>query len=141
MPTNRALVRYPITIVVAVHGLIHLMGFVTTWELAEIEDLDDSTLLALEPGTVAAQTFGLVWLAAAVLFVATAVGLVLAAGWTDTAAAVASILSILVSVLWWADAPIGALVSATVLTVLAVRFWLHRRSDGPRRTSMVSSEP
>lgn len=136
---SRALFRYPVALVVAIHGLIHLMGFVTTWELAEIDELSGSTLFGLEPGEGAAQAFGLLWLLAALLFVGAAVGLIARAGWTGPLATTAAALSLLVTFVWWSDAWIGAAVSIVVLIAVVVRHRTHRPFEAPRRATVVRS--
>ena len=62
---------------IAVHGLVHLMGVSLLWKLGEPGQLRYADAVP-EPGTAAAYLVGGLWLAAAVLFVAA--GVLLAAG-------------------------------------------------------------
>jgi len=127
VPNSRAPVRYPIAIILAIHGLIHLLGFVTAWEFAEVNELEDSTLFSLDPGSGPAQAFGLLWLLAALALVVAAVGLVWQAGWTGRMVGIAAAVSLVVTVVWWTDAWIGAVISAVVLAAVLAGPRLQRR--------------
>lgn len=59
-------------VVLAVHGLIHLIGFVVPWQLATVEGFPyRTTLLAgfLDVGVIGARAVGGLWLACGVGFV------------------------------------------------------------------------
>ena len=74
-------------VVIAVHGLIHLMGVALLWKLGEPGGLRYADAVPA-PGSAAAYVVGGLWLLAAVLFVTAAVLLVAGrAAWRMTALA------------------------------------------------------
>jgi len=112
-------------VLIAVHGLIHLMGVSLLWKLGEPGQLRYADAVP-EPGTAAAYTVGGLWLAAAVLFVAAAV--LLAAGraaWRMTALA-GVVVSAPVIGLAPGQAVAGLAVDGLVLVLVAVS-WLRTR--------------
>ena len=54
-------------LVVFLHGLIHLLGFVKEWNLAQVKQLTGATLVALS-GSLA-KIVGILWLIAGLLFI------------------------------------------------------------------------
>jgi hypothetical protein len=101
-----------------VHGLIHLLGAAKGFGWAELPQLTQPISPAL----------GGLWLVSALLFLATAVSLVVwpRGWWVMGVCAVA--VSTVVIVPSWADAKIGALANVMVLVGVAFGFW----SRGPR---------
>jgi hypothetical protein len=93
------------SVVVFLHGLIHLMGFIKAFNLAAIQQL---TLDISRPA-------GLLWLAAAVLFTATATALLLGRSWWWLIAAAALVLSQVLIIMYWRDAKFGSIANAIVL--------------------------
>jgi hypothetical protein len=113
-------------VVIAVHGLIHLMGVALLWKLSEPGGLRYADA-APAPGSAAAYVVGGLWLMAMVLFVAGAVLLVAGrAAWRMTALA-AVVLSVLVIGLMPSQAVAGLVVDGLVLVVVTVS-WLRART-------------
>jgi hypothetical protein len=113
-------------VVIAAHGLVHLMGAALLWRLGEPGQLRYADAVP-EPGTAADYLVGGLWLVAALLFVAAAV--LLAAGraaWRMTALA-AVMVSAAVIGLAPAQATAGLVVDGLVLVVAAIS-WLQTRS-------------
>ncbi len=97
-------------IILLIHGLIHLMGTAKAFDLAEIEQLSQPI----------SRPLGLVWFAAAVLHIATAVALLLwPRGWL-LLGAVAILLSQLVIQTSWSDARFGTFANVIILIGVAV---------------------
>jgi hypothetical protein len=94
-----------LVIVLVVHGLIHLLGFVKAFRLAELPQLTQPI----------SAPFGLVWLAASILFIATAVCLLAWPRWWWALGAVALCVSMLAISSSWADARVGALANLVIL--------------------------
>lgn len=70
--------------VLAVHGLIHLIGFLVPWRIAQVEGFAYRTTAlggSVELGTTGAQVVGLAWLKIAVGFVVAAVGVWRRSAW------------------------------------------------------------
>lgn len=97
--------KYLLLLVVAVHGLIHLMGFAKAFGLASFEQLR----------VPISQPLGLLWLAAALLFLLSAVLLLTAPDWWWAPALGAVLLSQLVIITSWSDARFGTLANLIVL--------------------------
>ncbi len=117
------MLRLAAAAVLAVHGLIHLIGFVVPWELASVQGypLKDSVLsssIAVSDMTV--HVLGVLWLVAAIGFVVAAVGLARRATWSIPLIALTSVVSIVLCVLGSPEAAAGAVMSAAILLVLGV---------------------
>ena len=86
----------------ALHGLIHLMGFVAYWPLAEIKELPYKTAVLegrWEVGAVGMKIYAVLWLVAALSFLIGIGGLL-----SDQA--------------WWRPVMVGAVVFSTALVAL-----------------------
>lgn len=108
-------------VVVLGHGLIHLMGFVVQFQLAEIEELSYSTSVLgglLDIGPVGAQALGAAWLIVALVLMAAAMGMIFEASWSRTVLFWATLLSLPVTVLGWPDSQFGVGVNIVILAVL-----------------------
>ena len=92
------------------HGLIHLMGFVKALKLAEIKELK------LE----VSQSAGLLWLATASLFVATAVMFLGRIDWWWLLAIPAILLSQVMVVNAWKDAKFGTIANLIVVAMIVL---------------------
>ena len=99
-------------IVLVVHGLIHLLGFVKGFRLAELPQLTQPI----------SALFGLVWLAASVLFIATAVSVLVWPRWWWALGAIAVCVSMVAISSSWADARVGALANLVILAGVVVGF-------------------
>lgn len=102
--------RYAFLLVVAVHGLIHLMGFAKAFGLARLEQLRQPV----------SRPMGFLWLAAAVLLLAGAVLLLAAPRWWWAPAAAGVAVSQVAVVASWGDARFGTAGNAVVLSAALV---------------------
>ncbi len=110
-----------LTIVLAVHGMIHLLGFVVPWRLAHVEELPyKTTILAgrLDIGDTGIRLPGMLWLAATIGFVAAALGLAIEQRWWYTLAVVTATLSLIITVTSWPEASPGTVISVFLLALL-----------------------
>jgi uncharacterized protein YjeT (DUF2065 family) len=119
-------IRWAVTVLLVLHGLIHLMGFSKEWKLADIKQLTGQTLVPLsEPMS---RMFGLVWLIACLVFLGAAAALLLHSNawriWTLGGV----VLSQLLIVLWWKDARFGTVANALLLIVVLLPL-LSRRPN------------
>jgi len=108
--------RFAISALLGIHGLIHVMGFLKPWKLAAVPQLSGRALVPLSDSVF--RVVGVFWLAAAVAFVIAAV--LRLRDWESwwMVAAPALALSQALIVLQWGDAWAGTVVN--VLLVLAV---------------------
>ena len=110
--------RIAFVIVVVVHGLIHLLGFVKAFGLAEVPQLGGATIVDLGPAWV--RPLGAAWLIAAVVLVAAAALLVAGApGWWRLGL-VGVLLSQALIVLLWRDARAGTVANVILAAGVAL---------------------
>lgn len=106
---------------VGIHGLIHLMGFVAYWPVAEIQDLPYKTTLLsgrwdLHEGGI--RLFSVLWLIAAVLFIAAVAGLFAGQAWSLAVLVGAVLLSLIVTAFDWGVAFRGTIIDVVILVVI-----------------------
>lgn len=99
-------------IIVLLHGLIHLLGFVKGFELREVKEL---TLPI-------SKTLGVVWLTATILFLAYGFLYLLNSKYTWLIGLVAVVVSQLIIFLFWKDAKFGTIPNIIILAVSIVSF-------------------
>lgn len=115
-------------VVLLAHALIHLLGFVAYWPLAEIAGLPYKTTLfagRLQLAPTATRLYSLLWLASALGFLAGVIGVLLRSElWLPllTGAAVLSLAAIIPD---WQLAFRGAWVDLALIAVLAAAFGLR----------------
>lgn len=96
-------------IIIAVHALIHLMGFLKGFQLAEIKELS----LPVNRGQ------GLIWLAAAIILIVSAIFFILKNEYWWMLAIAGGLISQILVILWWKDAWAGTMANAVILIVAA----------------------
>ncbi len=117
-----------LVIVAGLHGLIHLLGFVAYWPLAKVSQLPYKTTLLgerLAVGEIGMRIYSVMWLLAALGFVAAAVALALGKpAWAPLMLG-AALLSLVICILDWRAASWGAAIDILILLVLGVVFGLR----------------
>ena len=116
------MIRIVAAAVVAGHGLIHLIGFVVPWGLAQVEGFPYRTTAlggAIALGDAGARAVGVAWLVCAVGFVLAGLGIWRRAPWALPLAAVLAIASIVLCVLGLPEAVAGIVVNAVILGLAA----------------------
>lgn len=102
----------------ALHGLIHLIGFLVPWKLASPEGFPyRTTILAgrVDLGDAGIRSLGVAWLLAALAFLLAAVGLGAGQPWWWPVAIGVAIASLVLCVLSLPDAWVGILANLVVL--------------------------
>jgi hypothetical protein len=110
-------------ILIALHGLIHLMGAVAYLRLADLEGLPYKTTLLggnVKLGTAGMAVFGALWLLPMGGFVAAAIGLLAGSDWWRPLLIAAAVFSLALTSLDWSVAFRGGLIDAAILAALAV---------------------
>lgn len=106
------------------HGLVHLIGVVVYWQMADVEEFPPykTTLLngRWEIGDIGMRIYGLAWLIATLGFVVAAIGLVFRQDWWIPVLFTTSLFSLVVNALGWEWAKYGALLDILILGVLIV---------------------
>ena len=98
------------------HGLIHVMGFLKEWRLAEIKELTDQTIVPLSE--TMSRVLGVAWLAACALLLAAATALFFRANNWGVLALLGIGLSQVLIILWWNDARFGTVANALILAAV-----------------------
>lgn len=128
---------------VAIHGLIHMLGFAAYWPLAKIAELPYKTSLLggrLELGAGGMRLYSLLWLLPALGFLVA--GIALAARWPFWAPLMLAsvLLSIVLCILDWGAAFRGAWIDVAILLILGVVFGLRIQPD-PFRPYTAQAAP
>jgi predicted cation transporter len=135
-------IRIVAAVVVAGHGLIHLIGFVVPWGLAQVEGFPYRTTAlggSIALGDAGARAIGIAWLVCAVGFVMAGLGIWRRAPWALPLAAVLAIASIILCVLGLPEAVAGIIVNAVILGVVAWA-WVARPAPAARRVGGPGAE-
>ena len=116
------MIRIVAAVVVAGHGLIHLIGFVVPWGLAQVEGFPYRTTAlggAIALGDAGARVIGIAWLACAVAFVVAGLGIWRGASWALPLAGLLAAASIVLCVLGLPEAVAGIVVNAAIIALVA----------------------
>jgi hypothetical protein len=108
--------------VLAIHGFIHLIGFVVPWRLATIEGFSYRTTAlngTFEIGDLGTRLVGLVWLGLVVGFLAAGAGVWRGEPWAVPFAASLAVLSLVVCVLGLPQAGAGVAINVAILGAIA----------------------
>lgn len=108
----------------AVHGLIHVMGFAATGHIGSLSAISSTPSIGGAAASSVSMLLGVAWLAAALIFVVVAFGLVTRRTWWEGLVAEAAVLSLALCVLWWKDAPFGIVIDVLLMLGLIVAHWL-----------------
>ena len=113
--------RIALAILMALHGVAHLPGFVGSWRLAVLEGVPYHTTLfggALDVGDAGMRAVGVAWLLAALGFVAASAGAALDRAWWPPLALVVTLASLALCVAELPATRIGLPVNVALLVVL-----------------------
>ena len=115
------MIRIILSIVLLIHGLIHLLGFIVPWRLAEIKDLQyKTTVLAgkIDMGESGMKIIGILWLLTALAYVITVFGIFTLAPWWQTFTLWVTVVSLLITVLGIPDSVFGAVINVLIILYL-----------------------
>jgi hypothetical protein len=102
--------RFILLVIIIIHGLIHILGFIKAFELAEVNQLTHSI----------SKPVGVFWLITTLLFIFTAVIYFFCKEWWWIACLVAVIISQILIILSWSDAKFGTIANVILLLVIIV---------------------
>ena len=110
--------RLALTLVIAIHAALHLLGFAKSWDLALLPQLSGKTLVVLS--AAAGRAVGLLWLLASFVLAGAAVlrGARNDAWWLVATMGVA--LSQALIVFQWADAKAGTIANVVIVAAVVV---------------------
>ena len=120
--------RYGVAILLALHGLIHALGFAATWRLGQITAIASTPTFpsGLVAGSALPRFLGVLWLLLTLAFISAAVGLATKTAWWKGLLIVATVVSLALCVAWWNDAKFGFAIGILILMVLAAARWVVR---------------
>ena len=110
-------------IYLAVHGIAHLVGFVVPWKIAALKEEPYRTTLlsgSIDVGDAGIRIVGVLWLLAALGFMAAAAGAFAGCQWWRHLALGLSLFSLVLCVLGLPGARIGILANAIILIYLTI---------------------
>jgi len=109
------MIRIIFAFIVIVHGLIHLMGFIKAFKLAEINQLTQNI----------SKPTGLLWLLSALLFITALFVFLLNKDWWWIIVTPAVILSQVLIIMYWQDAEFGTIANVIILVsiILSYGMW------------------
>lgn len=121
------------TVVLVLHGLIHLMGTASYMKLAEVQGLPYKTTVlggSWDLGTSGMAVYGALWAVAAIGFVVTALAFWFGWAWWQPALLGVTLFSLALTALDWNVAFTGVIVNLVILALV----WF-----APRLSTMVTS--
>lgn len=117
-----------------VHGVAHLVGFVSSWKLATLAELPYRTTIfsgRVDVGDAGIRVMGVLWLLATLAFLAAATAVALEAHWAVRFALATVLASLALCLAGWPDARVGVAVNAGLLALLAIGARLHLAALAP----------
>ena len=103
------------------HGVAHLVGFLSYWQITTFEDMPyKTTQLAgrIDAGQTGIRLIGILWLIGALAFIASGLGLIFLQPWWLTLTLYTTIYSLALSVLGWPDSRYGLIINIIILGYL-----------------------
>ena len=128
------MIRRIAAILLALHGVIHLIGFVTPWRIATLEGFAYRTTVfngALDVGDVGARFIGLVWLGLTFGFLAAGYGIWRRTRWAVGLTGVLAIVSVIVCLLGLPEAGTGIPIDGVIFAALAYLVFIRGRATSP----------
>ena len=107
-----AMIKVIFASVIIIHGLIHLMGFVKAFRLAEINQLTQTIH----------KPIGFLWLISSLLFITAAAIFLLKKDWWWMIAAPVLVLSQVLIIMYWQDAKYGTIVNMIILIGIVIGY-------------------
>jgi hypothetical protein len=108
-------------VILIIHGLIHLMGLTVYLRLGDLEGFAYKTTVLggrVDLGTNGTRVFGALWVVPAIAFVAGAVALYASWNWWQPVLMMAASISLVLTLLDWNVAFVGAMVDVAILACL-----------------------
>lgn len=126
--------RIVFLLLIGIHGLIHLFGFLKAYGLAEFTAITQPI----------SKFYGIIWLVSSVLFVVTVVLLLFHANYGWLVGLIAVILSQIIIVIYWNDAKYGTVLNLLILIVILVSYLTYsfqRKVDADNKQILSEINP
>jgi hypothetical protein len=127
-------IRRIAAILLALHGVIHLIGFVTPWRIATLEGFAYRTTVlngALDVGDAGVRVVGLVWLGLTAGFLAAGYGVWRGKRWAVGLTGVLAVVSLVVCLLGLPETFAGIAIDGVILAALAYIVFIRGRAASP----------
>ena len=120
--------RIALAVLMAVHGVAHLVGFAGAWRLAPDGIPYKTTVLAghVNLGDAGMRAVGVLWLGLAVTFAVAAGGAVVDRSWWPALALGVTISSLVLCATEWPEARLGIAINVLILGALAAAWRMGR---------------
>jgi len=132
------MIRRVAAVVLVLHGVIHLIGFVSPWRIASIEGFAyRSTVFngALDVGDLSVRAIGSVWLGLMVGFLAAGFGVWRGKAWAFGLTGVLAIVSLVVCLAGLPETAAGVAIDLAILAGVGyLTFGTRRRGSPPPRS-------
>jgi hypothetical protein len=113
--------RVILVLLLLVHGIAHLPGFLVNWQLRSFPELPFRTTVfggTLDVGLIGIRAVGVGWLLVTIAFGFAALGVLLRSGWWQPVAYSAVGASGLLSAAGWPEARLGLVANALVIVLI-----------------------
>ena len=117
-PAIGRVVRWVVGLLLVFHGLIHLLGPVEIWAIADLEELTGQPVIDL--GQWMTNVLAGAWLIAFILLVGAGIGILIRRTWWMVWAVVGVAISQVVIFIWWDDAATGTIPNLLVIAAVAL---------------------
>jgi hypothetical protein len=115
--------RWLVGILLIGHALIHLMGPLDIWGLADLEQLSGEPTISV--AGISTEVLAILWLLPLVLLAAAGVAVLTRRPWWRPLALIGVVTSQLAIILWWEDASAGTIANVLVLAAVMLASRLH----------------
>jgi hypothetical protein len=115
--------RWLVGILLIGHALIHLMGPLDIWGLADLEQLSGEPTISV--AGISTEVLAILWLLPLVLLAAAGVAVLTRRAWWRPLALIGVVTSQLAIILWWEDASAGTIANVLVLAAVMLASRLH----------------
>ncbi len=125
--------RIAFLVLLIVHGLIHLLGFVKAFGLSEVKELTQSI----------SKPFGVIWLLAFIFFIITAIMFVFKNNYWWLFGFIAVVTSQILIIFFWQDAKFGTIANGIILIASIIGFstWnYHNKYQNDVKTALQQKE-
>ena len=122
--------RIIFALIVSVHGVIHLLGFIREWRLAELEGMSGETLFSI-PAAVS-RLLSIFWLLTCIAFLISAAAVLLHQGWWWKLMIASVFLSQILIIIYWPDARYGTIANIAIIAVAGIALSESRFDENVR---------
>jgi hypothetical protein len=115
--------RFGLAFLLVAHGVAHLVGFISSWQLATLAELPYRTAVfsgRVDVGDAGIRVIGALWLLVAIAFLIAAFAVATETGWALRCTLAAVLASLVLCVVAWPDARIGVAVNVALALLLTI---------------------